>query len=480
MQFQNGNYDNGTYWSTKFGCDNITLDVCEVSAIIDGKYPVFSFVAALAHTSDMTIDWGDGTVEIFTISNSETALYSHAYAENTYLKYHLKISFSSSNFFSLFKLSSFYGNSGIQWLIFRNNSLANANCLTSEVFSKIERVEFDDSCQMIESFYNAFQSSTELMSVKFPGSLPNCTSMEGVLSKCVKLVDISLPTSMPMCSSFKDAFNSCVMLKIPIILPILSSRLVSIENLFAHCHSLLSIDMSNVDGSNVTSLDNVFTECFALKDIALPTNLNSITSAVSTFNSCYSLKSVDLSNYTWDLCTTMKSICMLCKEIETFKSPSSMKRLINIERSFYGCYNLKNFEFSSNAGVSVNQSVYQQSWVQQNVYRVTSIDIPNLTFNNIKIGVEPDARNFEQTTTGLTHFECDWTNSTFAGANSVDNCVNFRKTSMSSNEIERIIEALPTVTNKYITFVDSIGYAGVSAESWAKLSSKGWTHVTVQ
>ena len=72
-------------------------------------------------------------------------------------------------------------------------------------------------------------------------------------------------------------------------------KLTSIQNMFANCTNLTSIDISNIDTKDVLNIDYAFDHCYSLKSLDLSKkNLQKVETAIYTFAYCHTLTSINL------------------------------------------------------------------------------------------------------------------------------------------------------------------------------------------
>jgi len=114
---------------------------------------------------------------------------------------------------------------------------------------------------------------------------------------------------------------------------------VSMENMFAHCDSLTTVDLSNIDLSNVVNVKSAFLSCYELNSLLFNTaNTVAPTDMSRMFHNCRELPgTLDLSN--WDLSnvTSMRDAFSRCSLLEgvVFNPNTSTQSLVDLSFAFY-------------------------------------------------------------------------------------------------------------------------------------------------
>ena len=179
--------------------------------------------------------------------------------------------------------------------------------------------------------------------------LINKAPTAGDIRQYLKKLDLSnIDTSnLKYCLSL---FESCTNLE-SIIFPISfdTQNVVSFENMFSGCISLVSLDLSNFDTSNVTIMKKMFFSCSKLENIIVTSfNTNKVTDFSDMFSNCSSLVSLDLSNFdTTNLenATSMFANCtsLTSLDLSSFKT----SKLTSIQTMFSNCSSLTTLNLSN-------------------------------------------------------------------------------------------------------------------------------------
>ena len=95
-----------------------------------------------------------------------------------------------------------------------------------------------------------------------------------------------------------NLFNHCISLVSINLSNLDTSQLTSMGHFFSGCHSLVSLDLSNFDTSNVIWIDNMFKDCYSLTSLNLQNfNINNSVVVDNMFQNCRSLTTLNLSNF---------------------------------------------------------------------------------------------------------------------------------------------------------------------------------------
>lgn len=97
-----------------------------------------------------------------------------------------------------------------------------------------------------------------------------------------------------------------------------TSKVTNMENMFADCSSLISLDLSNFNTSNVTNMSHMFYGCSALTNIDISKfNIDKVTDMSFMFEHCTSLTEIDLSNFKGSLTVNSSYMFANCTNLKT-------------------------------------------------------------------------------------------------------------------------------------------------------------------
>ena len=172
------------------------------------------------------------------------------------------------------------------------------------------------------------------------------TSASGLFARCDKLTDITLPPDMSHIVHLTDMFYHCISLQ--------SLDLTCIgvgaqpRNLFGvvmDCHSLKSLTIPNQTPSEIS---RAFSRCYSLKDLSFINDWDMGQIELGgeefneVFNGCTSITSLNLSNWTTRGITKYEKMFHLCSSLSSLEiSGLNTTSATNMGEIFGGCNNLK-------------------------------------------------------------------------------------------------------------------------------------------
>ena len=163
--------------------------------------------------------------------------------------------------------------------------------------------------------------------------------------------------------------------------------ITNMNNMFANCSNLTSIDLSGFDSSNVTNMYDLFAVCPNLTSINL-SNFN--TSKVKDmsymfavgdlWNQHSSLTSLDLSSFDTSNVTTMEWMFSGCFSLTSLDLSSfDTSKIRNMSYMFNNCTKLTSLDLS-NFNTS---NVTDMGGMFYNCYKLTSLDLSNFNTSNV-------------------------------------------------------------------------------------------------
>ena len=94
----------------------------------------------------------------------------------------------------------------------------------------------------------------------------------------------------------------------------------TLNRIFDHCHSLISVDLSNLDTHSVTDMNDMFRDCESLTNLDLSNfDTHSVTDMSGMFVDCESLTNLDLSNFNTRNVTDMYGMFDGCINVTKLK-----------------------------------------------------------------------------------------------------------------------------------------------------------------
>ena len=124
-------------------------------------------------------------------------------------------------------------------------------------------------------------------------------------------------------------------------------NLKSMAGMFDSNYVLTSIDLTNFDTSQVTNMRYMFCHDFLLAHINVSTfNTKLVTTMESMFGDCTALTSIDLSNFNTSKVSIMKLMFYNCQTLKVLNLSSfETTSLTNLETMLGACYNLEYIDF---------------------------------------------------------------------------------------------------------------------------------------
>ena len=152
------------------------------------------------------------------------------------------------------------------------------------------------------------------------------TSMNSMFAGCTKLKALDLSdVDTSSLTDMGQMFTGCSSLEVLDLSEFETARVTNVcegssfvypGGLFGGCERLKSLDLSGLDVSRVTSLDDMFKECVSLEHLDLSgIETSSATSMSEMFRSCYSLKELDVSGFDTSHVTDMSDMFCYCESL---------------------------------------------------------------------------------------------------------------------------------------------------------------------
>lgn len=119
---------------------------------------------------------------------------------------------------------------------------------------------------------------------------------------------------------------------------------------WAHCYSLVDLDISEFYTPNITNLTAAFAYCLRLKELDLRHwDLKKVTSMDSTFINSRLLKKIDLSNCDTLVLTNLNAAFSGCTSLKEIKGIEKFKtnKVTALSSTFYNCRNLTNLNLTT-------------------------------------------------------------------------------------------------------------------------------------
>lgn len=129
----------------------------------------------------------------------------------------------------------------------------------------------------------------------------------------------------------------------------LCKNVTSTYQMFYHCSTLKSVDLSDFDMSNVTTMYYMFYMCTSLKSIIWKNGTTSKnTDMGNVFYACNRLESIDLSNFDTSNVTSFVSLFYNCQRLAQIDvSNFNTSNAKQMDYMFYGCIALSKIDISN-------------------------------------------------------------------------------------------------------------------------------------
>ena len=127
-----------------------------------------------------------------------------------------------------------------------------------------------------------------------------------------------------------------------------TSNVKYINRMFEKCSSLTSIDLSNFDTSKVIWMNHIFYNCSSLKELDISNfNTSKATDMEYTFSGCTKLTYLDLSKYDTSSCRQMHGIFSNCLFTSLDLSNFDTSKVTRMNSMFENCTLLKSIDLSN-------------------------------------------------------------------------------------------------------------------------------------
>ena len=161
-----------------------------------------------------------------------------------------------------------------------------------------------------------------------------------------------------------------------------TSEVKDMNDMFAYCLALTSLDLKNFNTERVTNMSGMFAGCPSLTSLDLKNfNTSNVTEMNWMFNGCKALTSLDLKNFNtqkvWDM-SEMFSHCSALTSLDL--SSFNTSNVENIAFMFAGCESLTTLDLSN----FNTPNVTDMSWMFADCSALTSLDLMNFNTSNVK------------------------------------------------------------------------------------------------
>ena len=183
-------------------------------------------------------------------------------------------------------------------------------------------------------------------------------------------------------SSLDNLFYYCTKLEsISGLSNLNTSGITSMEDMFFHCESLKSIDLSSFNTSNVTNMDGMFYYCRGLTSLDVSTfNTANVTDMADMFSGCSSLTSLDVRHFDTSKATDMAYMFSGCRSLTSIDvSQFNTANVTRMNLMFNYCTALTTLDLSA----FNTENVTDMSDMFRNCSSMTSLDLSS--FNTAQV-----------------------------------------------------------------------------------------------
>lgn len=220
---------------------------------------------------------------------------------------------------------------GELWRITFSNTVLSLNGSSFKSCYSLESVSFPSSLKYLRD--GAFEDCSILKNVKFDSETVYCEVGYATFRDCIKLKNVELTDNVNLCGGY--CFQNCKSLE-KIVLPSATTKIGTA--CFWGCSALKYADISSLKEDTGYS---TFAGCISLEEVVLSDELRTIT---NSFKDCTSLKNINIPS-------SLESISFLafdgCISLEEMHFPSSLKEIGN--SAFANCTGLNTVTFGDGA-----------------------------------------------------------------------------------------------------------------------------------
>lgn len=241
----------------------------------------------------------------------------------------------------------------------------------------LEEIDFNNAVntEHVIMMNNMFQENPMLRTIRFGANFITksvetmekmfyaCPALEGVLD--LSAFELEKVTSMKQMFAAKDDEPNTALTGIQLNPNTTTPVLKKMDNMFAYCAALQTVDMRGITAENVTSAATPFAGCAALRTVDMSDFVGSSIAAnyAEMFAGLTNLTSVDLSSWSPASATTLERMFAQCSNPQsvTFGENFDSNKVTTMRQMFYLCSSLLSLDlshFDSGELLSVNEMLY--------------------------------------------------------------------------------------------------------------------------
>ena len=197
--------------------------------------------------------------------------------------------------------------------------------------------------------YYAFYNCSSLTSINFLDFYSELTDMNSLFYNCSSLKQLNLfDFNTKNVENMNNLFYGCKSLTSIIFGPnFVMDNVKYIGSMFAHCHSLKSVNIELKITRKISSLYSLFSDCYSLTSINLKNfDTSNVNDYNNMFHNCYNLTNIDISNFKFNTNVNIKNMFSGCYSLTSMDFSKNEPNYCQFDEIFYDCPNLKYLNFS--------------------------------------------------------------------------------------------------------------------------------------
>ncbi len=205
------------------------------------------------------------------------------------------------------------------------------------------------NCGKIFSFYKTENNKdiSNLTQINFNNNFntSNVTNMNNIFALCKQLKSLDLSNfNTANVTDMNAMFNFCSSIVNLNLSGFNTSNVTNMTQMFGDCKALTSLDLSGFNTMNVTNMNFMFNYCSSLVNLNLSSfNTVKVTSMHSMFTQCSSLTSLDLSSFNTSNVTNMSYMFQSCSKLKTLNLNNfDTTKVTDMRSMFFRCTSLYN------------------------------------------------------------------------------------------------------------------------------------------
>ena len=161
-----------------------------------------------------------------------------------------------------------------------------------------------------------------------------------------------------------------------------TSNVMSMNQMFAECKSLVCLDLSNFNTENVTDMGALFFGCSNLTSLDLSNfNTENVMGMYGMFSGCNSLTSLELSSFNTDNVEYMHSMFNGCSSLTSLDLSNFNTENVKVMNGmFYDCSSLTSLDLSN----FNTENTTNMAWLFFQCEELTSLDVSNFNTDNVE------------------------------------------------------------------------------------------------